>query len=216
MTQREIDTLVSLRGQCFYNAANKSKFRSLCQKLLRELAQQLAIKAEIRFNSGGIAVSGESVFHADDIYVVVSADAPGILYRTCRGRQDFTGAANHWFSWNDLLDGGIKALATEIQKLRARRRFNMRVPAKLEISHIPLGVPEDYEQIKQNRCQRSNGTLRAWFATAVEAVAFAENPTNTAYQGDVAVRCLKSGCDGWHLSQPHWPDALAAAKAQIN
>src|ERR1700730_17539934 len=35
-----------------------------------------------------------------------------------------------------------------------------------------------------NRCRRSNGTLRAWFATAAQAVAFAENPADVAYQGD--------------------------------
>jgi hypothetical protein len=68
----------------------------------------------------------------------------------------------------------------------------------------------------QNRCRRSDGTFRAWFATAPEAVAFAENPANTSYQGDVAVHCSRPGCNGWHLSQPHWPDAQAAAKAQVN
>ena len=31
-----------------------------------------------------------------------------------------------------------------------------------------------------NRCRRPNGTPRAWFATAAEAVAFAENPANVA------------------------------------
>jgi hypothetical protein len=67
----------------------------------------------------------------------------------------------------------------------------------------------------QNRCRRSNGTLRAWFATREEAVAFAENQMNTTYQGDVPVHCLKPGCGGWHLSQPHWPDARAAAKAWV-
>ena len=67
----------------------------------------------------------------------------------------------------------------------------------------------------QNRCRRSNGTLRAWFATRAEAVAFAVNPMNTAYHGDIPVRCLKLGCHSWHLSQPHWPDA-AAAKAMVN
>ena len=73
----------------------------------------------------------------------------------------------------------------------------------------------DRTMTAQNRCRRSNGTLRAWFATREEAVAYAENPTNTAYRGDIPVRCLKLGCGGWHLSQPHWPDA-AAAKAMMN
>jgi hypothetical protein len=65
----------------------------------------------------------------------------------------------------------------------------------------------------QNRCRRSNGTLRAWFATSAEAIAFAANPANVGYQGDVPVRCAK--CLGWHLSQPDWPDAIAA-KALVN
>jgi hypothetical protein len=67
-----------------------------------------------------------------------------------------------------------------------------------------------------NRCRRPNGTLRAYFATAAEAVAFADNPANIAYQGDVAVLCLKPNCGGWHLSQPDWPDAQAAANAVVN
>jgi hypothetical protein len=65
-------------------------------------------------------------------------------------------------------------------------------------------------------CRRSTGTLRAWFATAAEAIAFAENPINTAYHGDVPVLCLKLNCDGWHLSQPHWPDAQAQEKVLVN
>jgi len=58
--------------------------------------------------------------------------------------------------------------------------------------------------------------MRAWFATAAEAVAFAMNPANIAYHGDVAVECRKLGCDGWHLSRPCWPDAQAAVNAQLN
>jgi len=69
----------------------------------------------------------------------------------------------------------------------------------------------------KNPYLRTNGTPRAWFATAAEAVAFAENPENVAYQGDVAVQCSEPGCEGgWHLSQPWWPDAVAATRAQVN
>lgn len=66
------------------------------------------------------------------------------------------------------------------------------------------------------KCRRPNGTLRAWFATKEEAEAFAADPRNTAYHGDVPVLCMNIGCDGWHLSQPHWPDAMAAAQAWVN
>jgi hypothetical protein len=66
------------------------------------------------------------------------------------------------------------------------------------------------------RCRRPNGTLRAWFATREEAEAFEADPQNVAYHGDVVVLCMKIGCDGYHLSRPDWPDAVAAAKARIN
>jgi len=93
--------------------------------------------------------------------------------------------------------------------------------AEIFIREIKRMSPQENAEVRkhldqQNRCRRSNGTLRAWFATATEAVAFAENPRNAAYHGDVAVQCLKPGCGGWHLSQPHWPDAWAAAKAWVN
>ena len=64
------------------------------------------------------------------------------------------------------------------------------------------------------RCRRSNGTERAWFATKEEAVAFSVSAVNAAYHGDIPVLCMK--CDGWHLSQPHWADALAAARTWVN
>jgi hypothetical protein len=93
--------------------------------------------------------------------------------------------------------------------------------SKIIIREIKQMSPEEKAEARkhldqQNRCRRSNGTLRAWFSTAAEAVAFAENPLNTAYLGDVAVQCFKPGCSGWHLSQPHWPDAWAAVKGRVN
>jgi len=57
------------------------------------------------------------------------------------------------------------------------------------------------------RCKRSNGSPRAWFPTEAQAIAFSKDPANVAYHGDVAVQCLKPGCDGWHLSRADWPDA---------
>ena len=66
------------------------------------------------------------------------------------------------------------------------------------------------------RCRRASGNLRAWFDTREDAEAFAADPANTAYHGDVPVLCLNRDCGGWHLSQPHWPDARAAANAIVN
>jgi hypothetical protein len=125
VTDRELKCLTELIGNCGYNDANKSKFRALSTKLLRTLAHELAITAEVRYNPGGIAIGGEAVLHSEDIYVMISADTElGILHRICRGKNDFTGGQNRWMSWSDLLDGGVQCFASRIQKLRAKRRFN--------------------------------------------------------------------------------------------
>jgi len=69
----------------------------------------------------------------------------------------------------------------------------------------------------KNQCLRASGTPRAWFATHAEAIAFAADPANPDYHGDVPVPCAHPGCEGgWHLSQPWWPDAVAARRAVRN
>jgi len=52
------------------------------------------------------------------------------------------------------------------------------------------------------RCLRTTGTPRAWFSTREEAEAFALDPANIHYHGDVAHLC--AFCDLWHLSKPEW------------
>ena len=61
--------------------------------------------------------------------------------------------------------------------------------AEIFIREIKRMSPKEKAELRkhldqQNRCRRSNGTLRAWFATATEAVAFAENPRNAAYHAE--------------------------------
>ena len=63
-------------------------------------------------------------------------------------------------------------------------------------------------------CRRSNGTERAWFLTREQAVAFAQDPANPAYHGDIAHLCSK--CDMYHLSRPEWLEPqLTHADAQM-
>jgi hypothetical protein len=70
--------------------------------------------------------------------------------------------------------------------------------------------------LNDKKCRRASGNLRAWFATREDAEQFAADPHNEAYHGDVAVLCMKIGCDGWHLSRHDWPDAQAATKMRVN
>ena len=51
-------------------------------------------------------------------------------------------------------------------------------------------------------CKRSNGTERAWFVTREQAEAFANDPVNTVYHGDLEHLCAR--CDLYHLSMPEW------------
>jgi hypothetical protein len=53
-----------------------------------------------------------------------------------------------------------------------------------------------------SHCKRSAGTERAWFNSRAEAEAFAADPANPNYHGDVAHLC--GWCDFYHLSRPEW------------
>jgi hypothetical protein len=55
------------------------------------------------------------------------------------------------------------------------------------------------EFLGREPCKRRSGSYRAYFATKEEAEAFAANPANTNYHGDIAHRCGK--CGRWHLSR---------------
>jgi len=51
-------------------------------------------------------------------------------------------------------------------------------------------------------CRRASGSFRAHFPSEEAAEAFAADPANTDYNGDIAHRCGK--CGRWHLSRAEW------------
>ena len=51
-------------------------------------------------------------------------------------------------------------------------------------------------------CRRITGQFRAYFESRETAEAFASNPANTAYHGDIAHECHI--CGWFHLSRPEW------------
>lgn len=92
-----------------YDPGRKSLFHSHVRRQLKQLAMVLGLVPgtyDLRSNQGGIAVSGETILHAERLYVQVSQPAlgfnSGILFRNCRGRRDYTGATNNFASL-DLL-----------------------------------------------------------------------------------------------------------------
>ena len=58
----------------------------------------------------------------------------------------------------------------------------------------------------RTHCKRSSGTERAWFNTREAAEAFAADPANPAYIGDIQALCAK--CDLYHLNRPEWLEPI--------
>ncbi|MBB5712811.1 hypothetical protein [Sphingomonas xinjiangensis] len=94
-----------------YDEPAKALFHNEGLKAMRRLAKVMGLASgtyDVRSNKGGIAVSGEITLHAEQFYVRLSLGLCGmdkeVLFRTCRGRADFTGGRNHFAGVNDLLD----------------------------------------------------------------------------------------------------------------
>ncbi len=123
MTEREIRKMFALDGKCSYNAANKEEFKRLSRKFLKEVRTRLGIDADVQYNAGGIAVSGDATLHADNLYLTFNADSIcgglGILYRKCNGRKDYgagTSTPNHWVSFEWVETYGIDSLCVRLKK----------------------------------------------------------------------------------------------------
>lgn len=131
MTKKEIKEMCDLYGQCSYNDVNKARWKVLSVRFLKALRSELGIDAPIRFNPGGIAVSGDAIMHGDQIYVSFNADTlKWILYRTCKGRKDYTGGPNHRYFFDQLRVDGVRGLAEAIRSLLQVPMFEVRkVPA---------------------------------------------------------------------------------------
>jgi hypothetical protein len=76
-----------------------------------------------------------------------------------------------------------------------------------------MGVDSEVRRIEDHlrtHCKRSTGTERAWFRTREEAEAFADDPANPAYAGDIPALCAK--CDLYHLNRPEWLQPVWTAR----
>ncbi|WP_189479118.1 hypothetical protein [Mesorhizobium sp.] len=107
---------------CAYDGEQKRRFHTTARSRLKRLAAELALPSgsyELRSNKGGIAVSGEIILHHDRTYIQVGqfglSSGHGVLIRTCNGRRDFTGGANHFVALSLLND--IRALAAAVRAI---------------------------------------------------------------------------------------------------
>lgn len=103
-------TPFDFRRPVAYDPAAKRLFHSRARSQLRRLATALGLPPgsyDLRSNPAGIAVSGEITLHTDWVYVQASQSAMGsdngILFRSCKGRQDYVGGLNNFASL-DLLN----------------------------------------------------------------------------------------------------------------
>ncbi len=127
MTKKEIKEMCDLFGKCGYNDVNKARWKTLSMRFLRALRADLGIDAPLRFNPAGIACSGDATMHGDQIYVSFNADTlKWILYRTCKGREDYTGGPNHMHFFDQLRQTGVRGLADAIRSLLQVPTFEVR------------------------------------------------------------------------------------------
>lgn len=102
-----------------YDESRKKSFHRIARRQLKALAAYCGLAPssyDLRSNMGGIAVSGDTTLHHEEVYISVSQDriggSCGILIRSCKGRKDYAGGPNH-FARLDLLDD-IPHLADQV------------------------------------------------------------------------------------------------------
>jgi hypothetical protein len=116
MKQVEIDQTCDLVRRCAYNQVNKDKWKRLSRKLMKEVAEALAMPKgsfDLRYSAAGIACSGDTTLHHERVYVQANADGicDWILVRTCQGRKDYTGGQNRSYTFEQLRREGALGLA---------------------------------------------------------------------------------------------------------
>ncbi len=106
-----------------YNLEAKQKFHKAAKSALNKLAKLLNLNKEdysIKVNAGGFAVSGEVILHHSKFYLDISQSCLGkgkeIMYRSCKGQNDYTGGKNN-FAPATLLDKDIDSLVSKLKVL---------------------------------------------------------------------------------------------------
>jgi hypothetical protein len=108
---------IAITEDLSYNEEPKDKWHRLGKKVCKQIADVLGLTPntyDIRSNKGGIAVSGEVTLHAEHIYIQFAQSCVGghqFMYRSCKGRKDYTGGTNRWMSFEQLRDNLPVAIA---------------------------------------------------------------------------------------------------------
>lgn len=104
--------LIDIQNNNFeYDYLNKTEFHKLAKAELRKLVKHLGMTRgtyDIRSNLGGDAVAGEVILHTEKVYLQIISKGFGekglrVMYRTCKGRKDYTGGQNNYVSLEEFL-----------------------------------------------------------------------------------------------------------------
>jgi hypothetical protein len=136
---------------------NKAEFARLGKQILHAIAARLGYPAgtyDVGWNPGGPAVSGDITLHTDELYICLSHSyySNGFYYRSCKGREDYSGGRNVGVPWQALKD--LDRLAADI------RRHIPKIPDR------PALPPPREQRPKKPRLAKAGGE----FATPREAL----------------------------------------------
>ena len=108
-----------------YNDANKKAYLTMGRDRLKCLANVMGLEKgryTVRLCEGGIAVPGEIILHSDRLYLQICPSwrqvGAQIMYRTCKGQQDYTGGQNTYarIEMLDNLDRFAEVLLQHIER----------------------------------------------------------------------------------------------------
>jgi len=119
LAMTDLVRFVNLSSGSSYNEERKEEYRKLGRKILKSLAEILNLKKgeyDIRWNPGGIAVSGDHTLHTDWFYLALhdNLGSGWFYYRTCKSRKDYCGGPNIIYPWTKFTAHGLEQLAVEI------------------------------------------------------------------------------------------------------
>lgn len=94
-----------------YDSDAKAAFHQEGRAALRRLAEALGLQRnefQIRSKMAGVACSGEIILHAAHLYIQLDLGCMGpgreVMFRSCKGREDYVGGRNHFASVAELID----------------------------------------------------------------------------------------------------------------
>lgn len=121
--QTDLIRFATLTSRSGYNDELKEDYRKLGRKILKAIVELVGLKKgeyDIRWNPGGIAVSGDHTLHTDKFYLALhdNCGTGWFYWRTCKGRKDYTGGPNQVYAWSTLTVYGLETLAATLKKVQ--------------------------------------------------------------------------------------------------